>query len=79
MKARNIPVTYVLYADEGHGFAGPENRKSFNAVTEAFLAETLSGRVEPIGADFEGSSIEVRHGADFVPGLQEGLAGRGAT
>ena len=79
MKARNIPVTYVLYADEGHGFARPENRKSFNAVTEAFLAETLSGRVEPIGADFEGSSIEVPHGADFVPGLQEGLAGRGAT
>ena len=76
MKARNIPVTYVLYPDEGHGFARPENRKSFNAVTEAFLAETLGGRVEPIGTDFEGSSIEVPHGADFVPGLQEGLAGR---
>ena len=30
-----IPVTYVLYPDEGHGFARPENSISFNAITEA--------------------------------------------
>ena len=76
MKARGIPVTYVLYPDEGHGFARPENNKSFNAVTEAFLAETLGGRVESIGADFEGSSIQVPHGAEFLLGLQDALAGR---
>ena len=44
MTAKNIPVTYVLYPDEGHGFARPENNMSFNAVTEAFLAEQLGGR-----------------------------------
>ncbi|MEM1349560.1 MAG: S9 family peptidase, partial [Myxococcota bacterium] len=29
MKERSIPVTYVLYPDEGHGWARPENSKSF--------------------------------------------------
>ena len=39
-EANKIPVTYVLYPDEGHGFARPENRLSFYAVTEAFLPST---------------------------------------
>ena len=41
-------VTYVLYPDEGHGFARPENRIDFNARAEAFLAENLGGRCEPL-------------------------------
>ena len=69
MKAKKIPVTYVLYPDEGHGFARPANRLSFNAVTEAFLAEHLGGRFEPIGNAFEGASVTVPDGADQVPGL----------
>ena len=73
MKDRHIPVTYVLYSDEGHGFARPENRNSFNAVTEAFLAEQLGGRFEPVGNDFEGSTIAVPAGADDVPGLTAAL------
>ena len=56
MTEKNIPVTYVLYPDEGHGFHRPENNKSFNAVTEAFLAEQLGGRFEPVGNDFQGST-----------------------
>jgi dipeptidyl aminopeptidase/acylaminoacyl peptidase len=75
MKGRGIPVTYVLYPDEGHGFARPENNKSFNAVTEAFLAETLGGRVEPIGDDLQGSSIQVPEGAGLITGLQDALGG----
>jgi dipeptidyl aminopeptidase/acylaminoacyl peptidase len=74
MKARNIPVTYVLYPDEGHGFARPENRMSFYAVAEAFLARNLGGRAEPIGRDFEGSSIQVPHGAEHVPGVKAALS-----
>lgn len=73
MQEHKIPVTYVLYSDEGHGFARPENRNSFNAVTEAFLAEQLGGRFEPVGDDFKGSTIAVPAGADDVPGLQEAL------
>jgi dipeptidyl aminopeptidase/acylaminoacyl peptidase len=73
MKKKSIPVTYVLYPDEGHGFARPENRMSFNAVSEAFLAEHLGGRFEPVGNDFKGAKIEVPAGKDEVPGLAEAL------
>src|SRR6476659_5390607 len=64
MQTRQIPVTYVLYPDEGHGFARPENRTSFYAVAEAFLAKHLGGRFEPTGDDFKGSSIQIKSGAD---------------
>ncbi len=73
MQDKDIPVTYVLYPDEGHGFARPENALSFSAVTEAFLAQHLGGRFEPVGDGFEGSSITVPTGAEHVPGLEEGL------
>jgi dipeptidyl aminopeptidase/acylaminoacyl peptidase len=73
MTAKNIPVTYVLFPDEGHGFARPENNKAFNAVTEGFLATCLGGRAEPIGGDFAGSSITVPVGAEGVQGLAEAL------
>jgi dipeptidyl aminopeptidase/acylaminoacyl peptidase len=43
------PVDYVVYTDEGHGFARPENRQHFNAITEEFLARYLGGRYEPMG------------------------------
>lgn len=74
MRQKEIPVTYVLYPDEGHGFARPENRLSFNAVVEAFLAEHLGGRYEPVGDDFHGSTITVPAGAQGVPGLEEALS-----
>jgi len=74
MQDRQIPVTYVLYSDEGHGFARPENSISFWAVMEAFLAKHLGGRYEPIGKDFAGSTIDVLAGADGVPGLPEAPA-----
>ena len=79
MKAKNIPVTYVLYPDEGHGFARPENRTSFYAITEAFFAKTLGGKFEPVGQDFKGSSLEVLEGIDYVPGLKEALANKQAA
>ena len=74
MKERRIPVTYVLYPDEGHGFARPENNLSFMAVVEAFLARCLGGRFEPIGDGFTNSSIRVIAGASDVPGLSATLA-----
>ena len=74
MEEKGIPVTYVLYPDEGHGFARPENRLSFFGVSEAFLAEHLGGDYQPLGPDdFEGSSITVPAGAGEVPGLEPAM------
>jgi len=44
MKAKNLPYEYMLFPDEGHGFAKPENRLKFFAIAEKFLAKHLSGR-----------------------------------
>jgi len=74
MRKKQLPVTYVLYPDEGHGFARPQNRLAFYAIGEGFLAKCLGGRFEPIGSDFDGSSLQVREGAVVVPGLPEALA-----
>jgi dipeptidyl aminopeptidase/acylaminoacyl peptidase len=73
MNDKGIPITYVLYPDEGHGFARPENRQSFYAVTELFLSECLGGKKEPIGEDFNGATITVPVGVEHVPGLKEAL------
>ena len=69
MRAKALPVTYVLYPEEGHGFAEPANRIAFFAIAEAFLVQHLGGRAEPIGGDFAGAKFEVPQGADAVPGL----------
>ncbi len=69
MVSKNIPVTYVLFPDEGHGFAKPENRMAFNSVMEVFLAQHLGGRYEPIDDDVAESSAEVPTGAEDIPGL----------
>jgi dipeptidyl aminopeptidase/acylaminoacyl peptidase len=67
MQRHGIPVTYIYYPDEGHGLVRPENRRSFAAVTEAFLAQHLGGRRQPIGDDFDGSTITFRAGRDLIP------------
>jgi dipeptidyl aminopeptidase/acylaminoacyl peptidase len=46
MQEKGIPVEYVLYPDEGHGFARPDNRIDFNARAELFLQRHLGGRAE---------------------------------
>jgi dipeptidyl aminopeptidase/acylaminoacyl peptidase len=58
MTERNIPVTYVLYPDEGHGFARPENNIAFNAIAEEFLAANLGGRCEPAGETVAASTAQ---------------------
>jgi len=74
MKAKGLPVTYVVFPDEGHGFARPENSIAFFATAEHFLSRCLGGRAEPYGAAFAGSSITTPYGAEFAPGLKEALA-----
>jgi dipeptidyl aminopeptidase/acylaminoacyl peptidase len=74
MQAKNLPVTYVLYPDEGHGFARPENRMSFYAVAEVFLAEHLGGAYQPVGDDFQNSTITVPGGVEHIQGLSGALS-----
>ncbi len=69
LKRNGVPVTYVVYPDEGHGFAHRQNRLAFYAVVEAFLGEHLGGRVEPVGNDFNGSSITIPTGREHIAGV----------
>ncbi|HKV02195.1 MAG TPA: prolyl oligopeptidase family serine peptidase [Ktedonobacteraceae bacterium] len=46
MQNKGIDYEYMLFPDEGHGFAKPENRLKFYAAAERFLAKHLGGRYE---------------------------------
>lgn len=46
IKEKGIEYEYLLFPDEGHGFAKPENRLKFYAAAEKFLAKYLDGRYE---------------------------------
>ena len=69
METAGIPVTYVLFPDEGHGFSRPENNIAFNAITENFLAEYLGGRAEPVGETVGASNAQIPTGKEHVRGL----------
>jgi dipeptidyl aminopeptidase/acylaminoacyl peptidase len=46
LKDKGIPYTYVLFPDEGHGFARPVNMIKFNILTEEFLSRHIGGRTQ---------------------------------
>ncbi len=61
-------VTYVIYSDEGHGFARPENSIDFNARAEQFLSQCLGGVAEPMAGDrYPGSTATVKVIKDGSP------------
>ncbi|MBL9118485.1 MAG: S9 family peptidase [Phycisphaerae bacterium] len=72
-QTRAVPVAYVVFPDEGHGFARPENRMAFMAITEAFLAKQLGGRAEPIGDDLKRSSGRIEAGESLIRSLGQSL------
>jgi len=74
MTAKGIPVTYVLFPDEGHGFARPENNIAFFAIAENFLSSCVGGRGEPMGGTIKASTAKVLQGAQFTPGLEAAIA-----
>ena len=59
MRAKKLPVTYIVYTDEGHGFVRPNNRLDFYGRAEEFMAKHLNGRFEAWKA-VEGANAEVR-------------------
>jgi len=59
LRRKGIPVRYLLYLNEGHGFARPENNLDFYGRLEAFLSERLGGQAEPMIAQ-PGIKVEVK-------------------
>lgn len=47
LRSKGKPVEYIVFPDEGHGFAIPENRLKFYSSAESFLGKYLGGKVEP--------------------------------
>lgn len=63
MKEKGLPVTYVLYHDEGHGFVREPNSLSSNVIIEKFLADNLGGRFEKKAKDeFKGANFSILEG-----------------
>ncbi len=56
LRKNNKPVEYIVFPDEGHGFARPENRLAFYAAAEQFLARHLGGHAEA-PSDAEGKLL----------------------
>ena len=54
LKAREIPVTYLQYPDEGHGFTRLENNLSYMAAAEAFFDKYLGWQVRAHWQRFRG-------------------------
>ena len=58
MRKNNLTVEYLVFPDEGHGFARPENRLKFYAAAEHFLAKILGGRAEPPSEEEKWDSLK---------------------
>ena len=71
MREKNLPVEYVVYTDEGHGFVRPENRLDFYGRAEEFLAKHIGGRAQPF-SEVKGASVQVKE----PPGKAETAGGQ---
>lgn len=70
MKDHHLPVTYIVFPDEGHGFARPTNSIAFYGAAEAFLSVHLGGSYAPLARDeINASTMQVKEGKAGVPGL----------
>lgn len=73
MNKHNIPVLYALYPEEGHGFAKPDNRLSFYAMTEQFLSIVLGGFAEGMGDSLKGAKFILNGKENLTNNEVEGL------
>jgi dipeptidyl aminopeptidase/acylaminoacyl peptidase len=72
MQESKIPVSYMVFPDEGHGFARPENNIAFYAAAEAFLSAHLGGLYLPITAEeLKVTTMKIEAGARGLPGLSQ--------
>ena len=66
MRQHHIPVTYILYQNEGHGISRSENRMSFYAIMELFFSKYLGGKAEPLSDEIEKSSVVFLEGKSLI-------------
>ncbi|PAV62082.1 hypothetical protein WR25_07488 [Diploscapter pachys] len=60
LQKNQIPVTYVVFPDEGHGFSKVQNRLTHYGHIEKFLHSCLGGEYEPFENQQYNSSATVR-------------------
>jgi dipeptidyl aminopeptidase/acylaminoacyl peptidase len=58
MKEKGLPYIYMLFLDEGHGFARPENKFAFYGAAEHFFADHLGGRFEKMTTELDKTTLD---------------------
>lgn len=58
MRKNQLPVEYLLFSDEGHGFARPINRLKFCAAAEEFLSQHLGGPCQASSLDEDWNALK---------------------
>ncbi|MBL8551039.1 MAG: S9 family peptidase [Hyphomonadaceae bacterium] len=71
LRARRVPVIYLVYPSEDAVFAKAANRVAFFAAAEAFLGQCLGGFAQPFGRDFVGAGVRTMAGGDRIVGLTQ--------
>jgi dipeptidyl aminopeptidase/acylaminoacyl peptidase len=68
------PATFVALSEDGGTLArSPVDRQAYFAALEAFLAECLGGRLEPIEADVRAGHLTAPIGVEHIPALAAAL------
>lgn len=68
MQQNNIPVIYMEFTDEGHGFLQENNKKAAMAAIESFLAKYLGGELEePKSQDYTTDTLHISGSVQLLP------------
>ncbi len=72
MKEKNLPFIYMLFMDEGHGFARPENKFAFYGIAERFLSNNLGGEFQNLTNELDKSTLISEHKAELATHFKNG-------
>jgi dipeptidyl aminopeptidase/acylaminoacyl peptidase len=67
MRKKNIPVIYMEFETEGHGFLMPQNKIAAYVINEIFLSKYLGGKVEDINeTEYTGAKFSIPFGKEYL-------------
>ncbi len=75
LRAKGAKVAFVVYPEEGHGFANPQTRATHYGVIENFLVGCLGGRVEPVDLSTARQKVDIRFGEQEFTFLKNSRVG----